>query len=156
MTVIQYRPPVVKPCSDCPFRRKAIAGWLGGGSPESFIDCINHDELLPCHQTIDYADRAWKEKWVAQSTGSVCAGALVMTANMLKSPRDPAFPTMPRDKNAVFATALEFVRHHREAIAQSWDDDEQSDESKRLKGLFERAAAEAGEPFKQQLRRRGV
>jgi hypothetical protein len=158
-----YRTPVAKPCSDCPFRRKSMPGWLGAGSPESFIQCINTDDILPCHQTIDYEDRNWKEKWAAQTTGNVCAGALIMMANMCKHPRDPAFPSMPRDRETVFATPLEFVRHHREALAQSWDDAEQSDEAKYLQKLFVRHAKESGQPFKKtsrapakKARRRGV
>jgi hypothetical protein len=143
-----YRPPVAKPCSDCPFRRKSMPGWLGSSSPEGFIQCINTDDILPCHQTINYEDPDWKEKWIAQASGSTCAGARIMAANMCKHPRDPEFPTMPKDKEAVFASPLEFVRHHREGLAQSWDDAEQSDEAKYLQGLFERHAKENGQPIK--------
>jgi hypothetical protein len=160
--VNDYRPPVPKPCSDCPFRRKSMPGWLGAGSPESFVQCINTDDILPCHQTVDYEDPAWKEKWVAQTEGNTCAGALIMTANMCKTPRDPNFPRMPRNRETVFATPMEFVRHHREALAQSWDDADQSDESKYLQTVFERAAANEGKPFpkkskaKKRTKRRGV
>lgn len=35
-----------------------MPGWLGAGSPESFLDCMQRDEPLPCHQTIDYDDLA--------------------------------------------------------------------------------------------------
>lgn len=131
-----------------------MPGWLGAGSPESFIDCINRDDVLPCHSSIDYADPLWKEKWAAQTIGKTCAGALIMTANMCKVPRDRAFPRMSSNKKTVFSTPMEFVRHHREAFAQSWDDDDQSDETKYLQKLFVRAAKESGEPFKTQPRTR--
>lgn len=152
--MIEYRAPVTKPCSACPFRRKAMPGWLGSGSPESFIDCINRDDILPCHQTIDYGDPDWKSKWVAQEEGSTCAGALIMTANMLKLPRAPGFPTLPEDRETVFARPEEFVRHHREADVQSWDDRDQSDEAKYLQFVFARAAKEAGKPFKKPAKSR--
>ena len=145
----KYVAPTKVPCNDCPFRRKSMPGWLGAGSPESFVQCINTDGPLPCHQTIDYEDPRWKEKWAAQEGGSMCAGALILTANMLKSPRDRDFPRMPKDTQVVFPTAMEFVRHHREARTQSWDDDEQSDESKWLRKVFRDAAKAAGQPLKE-------
>ena len=142
-----YREPTQVPCNGCPFRRKAMQGWLGEGSPESFIDCINRDDPLPCHQTIDYEDPYWKTKWEHQVEGKMCAGALVLTANMLKTPRDRAFPRMGKDKETVFASAQEFVRYHREAPVQSWDDRDQNDESKWLQKVFADAAKEAGQPY---------
>lgn len=123
-----------------------MAGWLGAGSPESFVDCINRDVVLPCHQTIDYTDPAWKEQWTAQETGNTCAGALIMTANMCKQPRDPAFPTMESDKDAVFSTPVEFIAFHRSGPLKSWDEDNQDDEAKRIRSAFEKLAAKCDHP----------
>jgi hypothetical protein len=157
---IVYREPVKKPCSDCPFRKIAGPGWLGGGSPESFIDCINHDEPLPCHQTIDYTDHGWKDKWVKQKIGSMCAGALHLQNHMCKSPRDKTFPKLGPNAD-VFDRALDFVRYHREALVHSWDDEEQSPEAKLLRKLFADAAKQSGKPIiehgdKPKAKRRGV
>lgn len=153
VAVTVYRSPVAKVCNDCPFRKKAMPGWLGASSPEGFMDCINRDEPLPCHQTIDYEDPAWKTKWVAQQNGSMCAGALIMTANMAKLPADKNFPRLPVDRETVFASPLDFVRHHREAIVQSWDDEEQSDETKYLHKVYTDAAKRVGKPFKKAKKR---
>lgn len=138
VVVNPYRAPVPKPCNDCPFRQEAAAGWLGGGSPESFVGCINKDEPLPCHQTIDYTNPRWKDAWEDQVSGNMCAGALIMTANVVKRPRDPAFPRLPADREAVFATFNDFVKYHRASPVKSWDEDDQSDESKFLRKLFEK------------------
>lgn len=142
-----YRAPTKQPCSDCPFRRKSMPGWLGAGSPESFLDCIQRDEPLPCHQTIDYDDPAWLEKWTAQEGGSMCAGALVFMANKLQRPKTRGFPTMPPDKDQVFANSLEFVRHHREASVRSWNDDDQNDGAKLQRELVRRGAEARGQPI---------
>jgi hypothetical protein len=131
-----------------------MPGWLGASSPEGFVDCINQDDVLPCHQTIDYADPHWKDKWIAQSIGNACAGALVMAANMCKMPRDRDFPKMPRDAKTVFANPLDFVRHHRGNLAQSWNDDDQSDEAKYLRVLFERQAKKTGQPIRKSRQRK--
>ena len=142
-----YRPPTKQPCSDCPFRRKAMPGWLGGSSPEGFIDCMNRDEPLPCHQTIDYDDPDWLLKWSAQEAGSMCAGALIFMANKLQRPRAKGFPTLPQNKAAVFANTVEFVRYHREAGTHSWDDDAQNEGAKLQRELIRRGAETTGQPI---------
>jgi hypothetical protein len=120
-----YRPACSKVCNDCPFRRSAMPGWLGAGTPESFIAEIQGERPLPCHQTIDYDQNPdWKEKWEAQEIGSVCAGALILSANMGKLARDRAFPRMVSDRETVFGTHKEFIDYHRNAPVHSWDDDD--------------------------------
>lgn len=118
--MVKYRPPTKKPCSDCPFRPDALQGWLGDGTPESFIACIQREEPLPCHQSIDYTDPKWKEKWVAGEIGKTCAGGLIMTANMCKLPRDPEFPRMQADRTAVFPHHRAFLDYHNAAPVKSW------------------------------------
>lgn len=142
-----YRPPTPKPCSDCPFRRASMPGWLGAGSPESFLDCLQRDEPLPCHQTIDYDDPRWLEKWNAQQGGSMCGGALIFLANKLQHPRTRGFPTLPSDRVTVFSDSLEFVRHHREAPVHSWDDDGQNEGAQLQRELVRHAAEAAGRPI---------
>jgi hypothetical protein len=97
-----------------------MAGWLGEATPESFIIEISMERPLPCHPTINYEDPKWLRKWNNQETGRICAGSLIMAANMCKKPRDPRFPKLPRDTEAVFATHLEFLQHHNEASVKSW------------------------------------
>lgn len=85
-----------KPCSDCPFRRDALAGWLGGQTPEHFMRLAMSDSPEPCHATI----------------GPQCAGIAIFRANICKVPRDPEVLQLPRDKEAVFAWPNEFIEHH--------------------------------------------
>ena len=129
--VTRYREPTKQPCSDCPFRRNAVAGWLGEAAPESFIVEISMERPLPCHQTIDYEDKDWLSKWNAGEIGSTCAGALIMSANMCKLPRDRAFPRMEKDKTAVFPTHQAFLDHHNNAPVKSWAMDECVDRKKK-------------------------
>ncbi len=142
-----YRPPVAKVCNDCPFRRKAMPGWLGAGSPESFIDCMQRDEPLPCHQTIDYDDPHWLAKWMKQREGNMCAGALTFMANKIQRPHDPSFPTADKDHENVFSNSVEFVRYHREAAVHSWNDDEQNDGAQMHRELIAEAATRIGQPI---------
>ncbi len=117
-----YRPASGQaPCGECPFRRRSAAGWLGEATPQSFISEISLERPLPCHPTIDYDDPAWLSKWMAQSIGRICAGSLIMSANMGKLPRDPAFPRLPPDDESVFANHLQFIAHHEGAEVRSWE-----------------------------------
>ena len=135
-----YRSPCgSSPCGVCPFRRASMPGWLGKATPESFIIEISMERPLPCHPTIDYEDPEWLHKWNRQETGRICAGSLVMAANMSKLPRNPKFPRLPVDRKIVFSTPLEFLEHHNKAPVKSWerldgsraacdDDDKRSEE----------------------------
>jgi hypothetical protein len=142
----EFRPPVPKVCNDCPFRRKAMPGWLGHGSPESFIDCMQRDEPLPCHQTIDYDDRHWLAKWMAQGddTGQMCAGALTFLANKLQH---HPFQKMGKDHETVFSNTIEFVRHHREAAVRSWDDEDQNEGAQLHQRLIADSAKRMDQPI---------
>jgi hypothetical protein len=109
-----------KPCNECPFRHKAMPGWLGAATPESFIIEISYEHPLPCHPTIDYDDKRWLQKWSTQRIGMICAGSLIMAANMGKKFREPGFPSLSRNTRLVFATAQEFLDHHNNALVKSW------------------------------------
>lgn len=145
---MKFVEPMTKVCNDCPFRRKSMAGWLGGSSPEGFIDCMQRDEPLPCHQTIDYDDPDWLVKWMEQEdTGKMCAGSLVFMANKLQRPHAKDFPTLPRDLENVFSNSVEFTRHHRESATWSWDDEDMSEGAQLHHELIKRAAESMGNPI---------
>lgn len=113
-----------KPCNQCPFRRKAMAGWLGESTPEGFIATILMDyEPLPCHSTVDYNRPDWHARWMSgrDKKAKLCAGALTIAAN---TGRKPHFGHATADKEAVFATFAEFIEHHRGSRVYSWVDPE--------------------------------
>lgn len=116
-----YREPCKRPCGECPFRREAMPGWLGAATPESFVIEISMERPLPCHSSIDYERRDWKQQWEAQRIGMICAGSLIFTANMAKLPRDRAFPRMANDHKLVFSTPAQFITYHRDARVRSWE-----------------------------------
>lgn len=84
------------PCSDCPWRRDAIKGWLGPLDALSWL-ALAHSEGEPgCHTVRDKA----------------CAGMAVYRANVYKVPRDPDALRLPPDPVKVFTLPAEFERHH--------------------------------------------
>jgi len=94
-----------RPCGDCPFRRNALPGWLGGVPLRYFARLIHDDETsYPCHARRP-ADRP-EDKWQ-------CAGLATIRANVLKVPRDRAALAVPADYANVFTSERQFVEHHR-------------------------------------------
>lgn len=84
------------PCSDCPWARTALKGWLGGATPEAWVREAHGEHPVPCH-TIN---------------GAQCAGIAIYRRNVCKTPRDPEALRLPADREKVFATPMEFTAHH--------------------------------------------
>lgn len=104
------------PCSECPWRRKHPAGWLGGYKPEQFVQQIQFDgPPLPCHKTIP-------PSVFSGAAVSMCAGALIFMKNSCKSAQHPeygdALDKVDRDPEAVFQWSSEFLEHH--ADPEGW------------------------------------
>lgn len=85
-----------KPCSDCPWRRASLRGWVGSATPEAWIQAAHGEERIDCH-TIE---------------GPQCAGAATYRANVGKLPRDSSLLTLPRNTTTVFGGRDEFLEHH--------------------------------------------
>lgn len=85
---------LTKPCSDCPMRRDALNGWLGGATPEEYRNLAHSDTPVECHV----------------HGGSRCAGMAIYRKNVAKW--QPPEHALPRDTEAVFATPTEFLEHH--------------------------------------------
>lgn len=85
------------PCSDCPFARKSLHGWLGRMSAEEWIEAVHGEALIDCH-TI---------------SNQQCAGAAIYRANVCKSCRFDFQLKLASDKITVFASPFEFLLHHK-------------------------------------------
>lgn len=85
-----------KPCSDCPWARAALHGWLGGLSVDEWLAAAHGEANIECHAL----------------QGAQCAGAAIYRANMCKLPRDPDILRLPANRASVFATPMEFREHH--------------------------------------------
>lgn len=83
------------PCSDCPWRRDSLNGWLGGHTPEEFLRIAHADTTYNCHAV----------------TNQQCAGMAVYRRNTCKSTRPPML-TLPADHATVFSNRMQFQAHH--------------------------------------------
>jgi hypothetical protein len=84
------------PCTDCPWARKSLVGWLGPNDAEEWVQIAHSDAKVPCH-VID---------------NQQCAGIAIYRKNVCKTPRDPEVLRLPADRETVFATPAEFKAHH--------------------------------------------
>jgi hypothetical protein len=84
------------PCSDCPWSREALPGWLGGPSADEWLKRAHGEEVIDCHTL----------------RGAQCAGAAIYRANVCKRTRHPQALRLPADREAVFATPQEFKQYH--------------------------------------------
>jgi hypothetical protein len=84
------------PCSDCPFARKSLRGWLGSLNVASWMQIILGDGQIDCHTT----------------TNQQCAGGAIFRANLCKVPRSDTPLQLPPNSHTVFSSIQEFVDHH--------------------------------------------
>lgn len=86
------------PCSDCPWARKALPGWLGSLTADEWVVVAHGDGVVPCHTV----------------GNQQCAGMAIYRANVCKSvrPQDPPAVVLPADRKKVFASPMEFKEHH--------------------------------------------
>lgn len=86
----------MRPCSDCPFARTALKGWLGGDTVDQWIQCARSESVMECHVL----------------KGAQCAGAAIYRTNICKSTRNEECLRLPADELLVFGFG-EFEEHHR-------------------------------------------
>lgn len=85
-----------KPCSDCPWARTAIPGWLGSSTPDEWLSHAHGEARVECHTLLTQQ----------------CAGIAIYRRNMCKSPRDPGALVLDADREKVFSNPMEFIAHH--------------------------------------------
>lgn len=104
-----------EPCKQCPWRRKAMPGWLAQFPPGWFHWHAQHGGIA-CHMTV---------KHDGDPDASYCAGALIAVLNegctIADSDLMKAVLAVRTDKVNVFATREEFIAHHNGAKIKSWE-----------------------------------
>lgn len=98
------------PCSDCPWARKSLKGWLG---PNSIVEWLgvarDYWFKVVCHTRKQINGEHWE-----------CAGAAIFRANTCvrhfgdHSAEGRRLLQLPANKITVFASSAEFEDHHKE------------------------------------------
>lgn len=90
----------VAPCSDCPWARDALPGWLGSLSIDDWLRAAHTDGPMECHTMKGEGGEHWE-----------CAGAAIYRANVAKLARERRI-ALAADRSRVFASPTEFRKHH--------------------------------------------
>lgn len=85
-----------KPCSDCPWRKDALPGWLGGTSIDDWLQIAHGNYHVPCHTT----------------GNQQCAGLAIYRSNVCKRVEPPLLK-LEKDLETVFETPMQFEEHHK-------------------------------------------
>jgi len=89
------------PCSDCPWRRDSLPGWLGEHTPTEFVEMAHGEVKYHCHVIVNQQ----------------CAGMAQYRRNVAKQCRDNTILRLPdRDTTTVFAHPAEFLEHHKKGF----------------------------------------
>lgn len=96
-----------RPCSECPWRKEHLSGWLGGYPAEYFADALRANEIHPCHKNDHGPDHP---------DSLLCAGALAVAANSCIQPyrTERAIEAMAAigRREDCFAHYSLFFKHH--------------------------------------------
>lgn len=92
-TSVQHK----RPCSDCPWRRDSLKGWLGSMTVAEWLACAHGDSVVQCHTCSNPAIQ--------------CAGIAIYRRNVVKMAWPPNLK-LEADRVAVFTSRLEFAEHH--------------------------------------------
>lgn len=103
------------PCRECPFRRKALKGWLGPDSPREVWAKVHSDSPAgyPCHMDVA---KASDEDLTDPDSVEQCVGALVHAKKTCKQYSDK-WRQAASDALAAIVPAkgilgIEFMEHH--------------------------------------------
>lgn len=95
------------PCAECPWRKVAPAGWLGGHPAEYYADAVANNEVPACHQRDHGPD---------SDNTSMCAGALSVMSNACilphKTEGGPEARTEVGKNPDTFGHPAQFFKHH--------------------------------------------
>ncbi len=102
-----------KACKECPWRKKALQGWLGSNTPQEWLEMAHGESKVSCHTlgnkllTPESRDRYEGNKEEPQ-----CAGMAIYRRNMCKIPKDKELLVLPADRETIFSNPMEFLKHH--------------------------------------------
>ena len=95
------------PCTDCPWARSALPGWLGGVTAPEWIAVAQGEILEPCHALFN-----------TNGGNFECAGLAIFRANICKKVRTPGTLDLAPDRVKVFSSPKEFLEHHGSGVKE--------------------------------------
>jgi hypothetical protein len=109
-------------CDECPFRAKALPGWLGPHSIADIEKVVQSDESFICHEEIEEMTvRGFTDAEIL-AEGQHCVGMLRYRNNMCKRSRDPEVSAVQTELQSVpdepVIPMMKFREHHEKTISK--------------------------------------
>lgn len=112
---------IKSPCVECPFRRDAAPGYLGGYTPEMYLDAVFSPASLACHNSHGFHTGDIEKQRLCTGLAAFRANTGWIASVTLETPLGPF--TVPsaahastqyigHDEEHYFATPEEFIAHH--------------------------------------------
>ena len=114
ITEVHMRLPLRTPCNECPLRRDSKPGYLGGYTPEMYVEVLHSPASIACHSSPGF-----HEGDIARQRH--CTGVAAFRANVEHVCQVRGYSTMAqaateyvgKDTDRYFASDEEFVEHHK-------------------------------------------
>jgi len=100
------------PCAECPFRKTALNGWLGGLTAQETSDLVLSEANFACHKT----------RHKANEKMSRCKGSQLFLINHCKLPKInmPLLKALQQTKteghNLNEYLGFDFIKHHTSSV----------------------------------------
>jgi len=94
-------PMVKKPCSNCPFKKDTLKGWLGHDRADDIANCSS----FTCHKTGDTGKGPRKQ----------CAGFMILKqeeSDFYRLLNHAARQFLMKHNNDIFESKEDFIKHH--------------------------------------------
>jgi hypothetical protein len=107
------------PCVECPLRRDSAPGYLGGYTPEMYLEALHGPASIACHKSPGFHEGQIERQrhctGVAAyraNVGHVCTMPHPVAGYVITTAHDST-KLIGEDRETFFATPEEFVAHHR-------------------------------------------
>jgi len=113
------KPACATPCVECPLRRDSAPGYLGGYTPEMYVEVLHSPASLACHSSPGFHEgdigRQRHCTGVAAYRANVgyIASVPVPGLGLIPTAAHESTQLIGHDEENYFASAAEFVAHHK-------------------------------------------
>lgn len=107
---------IKSPCTDCPFRKDSLRGWLADYTPEELYNIVLNEQPFPCHMAMKKTDYV-EPKEVGNEEYPICAGSLRFMKKSGKLPRNKELALLLKqiavEDCENILSQIEFITHHK-------------------------------------------
>jgi hypothetical protein len=106
--------PLPVPCVECPLRRDSAPGYLGGYTPEMYVEVLHSPASLACHSSPGFHEGDIGRQRHCTGVAAYRANVgHIAQVNGIQTAAHNATRQIGTDTETYFASAAEFCAHHK-------------------------------------------